>query len=115
MTDDTPIACSLGASELEQRLVAIARIGADSLVSRDLKDGRHLLRFRAGAASQAQLEEIVAAEAECCSFLDLSLSIDVDELVLSIAAPQDAQALADGLASTFGVEKAQADLGVSTE
>lgn len=102
MTDDTPNACSLGASELEQRLAAIAKIGADSLISRDLEDGRHRLRFRLGATSRARLEQIIAAEAKCCSFLDLSLSTDADVLVLSIAAPQDARALADGLAGAFG-------------
>jgi len=101
MADDTPVACTLGANELEQRLAAIAEIGADSLISHDLKDGRHLLRFRRGAASQGQLGEIVAAEARCCPFLDLSLCTDGDELVLSIAAPPDAQAVADGLADAF--------------
>jgi hypothetical protein len=101
MTDHAPIACSLGAGELEQRLAAIAEIGADSLISRDVDDRRHLLRFRAGAANRIKLEEIVAAEEECCSFLDLSLADEGGELVLSIAAPEDSQALADDLARAF--------------
>jgi hypothetical protein len=89
MSADEPIACSLGAADLEQRLVAIAAVG-------------HLLRFPADGATRRRLEEIVAAEAQCCAFLDLSLSEEGGELLLSIAAPRDAQAVADGFAAAFG-------------
>jgi hypothetical protein len=101
MTNDTPIACALGAGELKQRLATIAAIGADSLLSHDVEDGDHLLRFRASAETRQRLEEIVAAEAKCCSFLDLSLSDERGELILSITAPQEAQALAGELAAAF--------------
>lgn len=101
MTDQDPVACSLEAGALEQRLAAIAEIGADSLISRQAEDGRHLLCFPADAETRRRLEELIAAEAECCSFLDLSLDQEAGDLVLSIAAPRDAQALADGLAGAF--------------
>lgn len=101
MTDDTPIACSLDAGELEDRLALIAEIGAESLISREVDGGRHHLRFRASAATRTQLEKIVAAEEKCCSFLDLALTDEGEELSLSIAAPRDAQALADELAAAF--------------
>jgi AcrR family transcriptional regulator len=101
MTDPDPVACSLGGDALEERLAAIAEIGADSLISRHTESGRHLLCFRADAATRRRLEEIVAAEAECCSSLELSLDRKGDELVLAIAAPRQAQALADGLAGAF--------------
>jgi hypothetical protein len=106
MTDQDPFACSLDSGALEQRLAAIAEIGAESLISHRAEDGRHLLRFRADAATRTRLEEIVAAEAECCSFLDLSLGQEADELVLSVAAPRDAKALADGLAEAFARPRA---------
>jgi hypothetical protein len=99
--NDTAVACSLEANDLEQRLAAIAKIGSDSLLYRQFDGNRHLLGFRAGPTTRRRLEDIVAAEAKCCSFLDLSLSEKGEELVLSIAAPQDAQALADGLAGAF--------------
>ena len=101
MTDDTPIACSLGASDLEQRLAAIAEIGAGSLISHEVEEGCHLLRFRADADTRRRLEEIVVAEARCCSFLDLSLTDRGGELVLSVAAPGDGQRVADELAAAF--------------
>jgi hypothetical protein len=101
MTKDKPVACSLGASALEQRLAAIADIGAESLVSRETRGDQRLLRFRSSSKTRRRLEGIVAAEAECCSFLDLSLTEKDGELVLSIAAPEAGQSIADELAETF--------------
>lgn len=101
MTDPDPAACLLGAGALEERLTAIAAIGADSLISHRAEDERHLLCFRADAATRQRLGEIVAAEAECCSSLELSLTRKGDELVLTIAAPRQARALADGFAGAF--------------
>jgi hypothetical protein len=101
MTKDIAIACSLGDSELTQRLAAIAEVGTAALICHESKGDRHLLRFHSTAVVRAQLEEIVAAEAECCSFLDLSLREKRDELVLSIAAPEDRRAVAEELAKAF--------------
>jgi hypothetical protein len=101
MTKAIPIACSLGAGDLERRLVAVAEIGAVSLLSRETDGPRHLLRFRPDETTRKRLEEIVAAEAECCSFLDLRLNERDGELILSIAAPRDGQAMADELAAAF--------------
>lgn len=101
MTEGTPIACSLGASDLRQRLNEIAEVGTDSLIERSADGERHLLRFRSDAETRRRLEAIVAAEAKCCSFLGLSLEEQGGELVLSISAPQDGQPIADGLAAAF--------------
>ena len=99
--EENPPTCSLNSPDLQQRLAAIAEIGSNSLISRESQGDRHLLRFRAGGDTHRRLEAIVVAEAECCSFLDLTLIEESDELVLAIAAPADAQALADGLATAF--------------
>jgi hypothetical protein len=101
MTEALPIACSLGADDLEQRLADIAAVGDSRLVGREFDDGTHLLRFRPGAATRRRLEGIVAAEADCCSFLDLALEDRGTELVLKIAAPEDGQLIADQLAAAF--------------
>lgn len=101
MTDDTPVACSLGTGELAQRLAAIAEIGKSSLICRELEGGQNLLRFRASETTRRRLEDIVTAEAACCAFLDLSLSEEDDELLLTIAAAEDARVIADELARAF--------------
>jgi hypothetical protein len=98
---DRPIACTLNASDLQHRLAEIAQVGADGLSSQSVQDGRHVLRFRADDATHERLNAIVAAEADCCSSLDLALTEDGDELVLTIAAPSDARPLADDLARAF--------------
>jgi hypothetical protein len=101
VTDPQPIACTLGASDLSQRLDEIATLGADSLIAHELKDGAHTLRFRRDDETRHQLEGIVAAEARCCSFLDLSLSERDDDLVLAIAASEGGEQLAEALALAF--------------
>ena len=101
MAEETPIACSLEADDLQRRLAAIAELGAESLIAREADGGRHLLRFRAEPETRRRLEAIVAAEAECCSFLELSLQERGEELVLSIAAPRGGRPIADELAAAF--------------
>lgn len=101
MTDKPPIACSLGADGLQRRLGAIAAIGADSLISRELVGGRHRLRFRGGAETEALLAEIVAAEEACCPFLDLSLAEEAGEVILTIGAAAEGRAVAHQLAAAF--------------
>jgi hypothetical protein len=101
MAQELPVVCSLGADDLEQRIVAIGELGAESLVDRRQDGGRHLLRFRSDARTRERLEGIVRAERECCAFLDLTLEDEGDYVVLSVAAPEAGQATADGFAMAF--------------
>lgn len=101
MTKELPVVCSLGAGDLEQRLSMIAEIGAQSLIEHQQEGDRHVLRFRSDSRTRERLEAVIAAEAECCAFLDLSLEEDGDQLVLSVAAPETGQASADGFAMAF--------------
>ncbi len=82
MTDDSPIACSLGPRDLQIRLDEIAKLGRESLIAQETQGDRHLLRFRNSAETRRRLEALIAAEAQCCRHLDLSLTQDGDELVL---------------------------------
>jgi hypothetical protein len=107
MTNRTPSACSLGPSDLRQRLNTIAEIGADSLIGRGHDGDRHLLYFRSDRATRRRLEEIVTAEAECCAFLDLTLEDRGEELLLSVAAPRSEQVAADEIAAAFASESAR--------
>jgi hypothetical protein len=101
MTNPKPISCSLGAGDLRQRLDEIAEVGAASLIGREAEGGTHTLRFRPDPATRRRLEEIVAAEADCCSFLDLDLTERDGELILTLAAPEDGQPIANELAAAF--------------
>lgn len=105
MTDPKPIACTLGESDLSQRLDKIATLGAESLLRHEFKDDTHTLRFRRDDWTRRQLEEIVAAEARCCSFLDLSLGERDGELILALGAPAEGRSVADELASAFSATR----------
>ncbi len=102
MAEDQPIACSLGAGELQSRLDEIAALGAGHLIEQGLDGDRHLLRFRASPEARRRLESIVAAESKCCPFLELSLGEMDGELLLAIGAPKDGQPVAHELAAAFG-------------
>lgn len=107
MTKELPVVCSLGAGDLAQRLAAIAEIGAASLIDQRKEGERHLLRFRSDPLTRERLEGIIAAEAECCAFLDLSLEQDGEDLVLAVAAPESGQHTADAFAMAFAAGAAR--------
>jgi hypothetical protein len=103
---ELPIACSLDAAPLAERLAEIASIGADAALARERRDGRTLIHFRADGETRHRLEAIVTAEAECCPFLELELGREREALVLVISAPPGAEGLADELAAAFAPGKA---------
>lgn len=113
MTDPKPIVCTLGTSQLGQRLDQIAALGAESLLGHELKDGPHTLRFRRDDRTRHQLEEIVAAEARCCPFLDLSLGERDRDLILALDAPIEGRPVADELARAFLASADERQMGAS--
>src|SRR4051812_28952113 len=89
MPSELPIACSLSASELRERLADMSAIGESSLLAADVNGSRAVLRFRPGAGEQ--LAAIVAAEARCCPFLNMELDDAPDAVRLTIEAPAGAE------------------------
>jgi hypothetical protein len=94
-----PMACSLESGDLQRRIRAIESIGGAWLRSLELSDGRAVLRFE--PAARDALADIVAAEAECCPVLGLSMSDEPDGLVLTVEAPADAAAVLVDYVSRF--------------
>ena len=105
MTDPQPIACTLDEKALRQRLEQIAALGADALIAHEGMAGAHTLRFRCDEATRRQLEQIVDAEASCCSFLEFSIDERDGELILALDAPTEGRPVADGLASAFSATR----------
>ena len=105
MNDPDPIACTLGESDLRQRLDEIAALGAESLIGREETGEGCVLRFRNDESTRRRLEQIVAAEAECCSFLELEINERDQDLLLALAAPGDGRAVADELARAFSAKR----------
>jgi hypothetical protein len=120
---ELPLACSLDAASMADRLAEMRAIGRDAFLSADKWAGfvshgltnpahiaaegessggrRRVLRFRPGAETRRRLERIVAAEAECCPFLGLELREEPGALALAISAPEGAEPVVDGLVEAF--------------
>jgi hypothetical protein len=85
---------------LPARIEAIAALGRDHLRDVEVGPARALLRFDPDARTRLAL--IVAAEAECCAFLAMSLSDGPGAVTLAIEAPAAAEAVVHDLVTAFG-------------
>lgn len=102
MSADSPIACSLSAAEMSARLAEMAAVGSQALLSAATDDRGAVLRFRAGADIRGRLAAVVAAEAQCCAFLDLELRDEADAVTLTVTAPAGAEPVLADLVAAFG-------------
>lgn len=108
MTTNLPIACSLNADELSQRLAEMTAIGAHALIGVTTEPGRAVLRFAASNDVRQRLEQIVVAESACCAFMRFAVSEGVDAIVLTIEAPPGAELVTDDLVAAFNAGGAAA-------
>jgi hypothetical protein len=98
---ELPIACSLDAPDLRAREAELVRLGG-SLISVTSTNGAPVvLRFKPDRGTRAELDRIVAAEAECCPFLEMSVR-EGETLELTIDGPDDAAPVIAGLARAIG-------------
>jgi hypothetical protein len=101
MPTDLPIACSLTATELPTRLAEMRAIGGNALFDAERDGRRATLRFRATGDTHKRLSAIVAAESECCGFLEMTLAEQPQSIELAIVAPAEAEAVLDRLFAAF--------------
>ena len=86
---DLPIACSLDAADLRTRQAEYARLGRNLISTSSPATPPVVLRFKPDGRTRSELDRLVAAEAECCPFLAMSVS-DGEALELTIDGPEDA-------------------------
>lgn len=96
---ETPLACTLSTSALSERLASIRQFTSRSVLSHQLADRTLRLTYRLEA--KAELERIVAAERECCSFLEFELEGTPTSVVLTIQASEGGDADARWLFDQF--------------
>ena len=87
MSQPLPIACTLSAADRRARGAELRALGHDGLVDVTDEAGRAVLRFRPDPAIRERVEALVAAESECCAFLDFRLEHGAEATVLTISAP----------------------------
>jgi hypothetical protein len=105
MPSELPIACSLNARDLSARLAELADLGGAALIDARTEPTRAQLRFAAAAGVRARVEAIVAAESQCCAFLTMRVSDELDTVVLTIDAPEDAHLVLAELVDAFRSER----------
>lgn len=94
-----PIACTLGAGDMEQRLGWIAALNAASLRGHKRDDLRLRLSYEPDALEQVR--ELVRREEDCCAFLTFVVSEDASGVHLLIEAPEAARDAADMVFGPF--------------
>jgi hypothetical protein len=93
---ELPIPCSLDAARLQAREAELAALGR-SLISVSRPEGAPIaLEFTADQETRDRLDRIVAAEAECCPSLDMTVR-EGETLELTIDGPGDAAPVIAGL------------------
>lgn len=99
------IACTLGASDFKERIAGIRDLARRSL----RKSHRKPLQLELIYAPEAlaEVEDLVAKESDCCSFLDFDLQHDAAAVRLTITAPVEALPAADELFAHFAPELAR--------
>ena len=91
-----PIACSLEADDMGDRLAAWQEALARATTRETTPEG-YRLRFAADAVFAGQLAELAAREVECCAFFTFVVTVTTDGLALDVNAPADARPLLDDL------------------
>jgi len=101
MSRPLPIACTLSATDLGARGEELRALGGDGLVDATEDHGRAVLRFRPDPSVRERVEALVAAESECCTFLDFELEHGDDATVLTISAPNGGAEMVHELAAAL--------------
>jgi MerR family transcriptional regulator, copper efflux regulator len=95
--DPPPIACTLGASDLDQRLGDWQALLAQVTIRTEIEGGLRLT-FEPDVAAET-IARLAAAEQDCCRFFSFALTFDAGGTALEVRAPADGQAV---LTSLFG-------------
>ena len=101
---EIPVACTLDPAQMRQRGEDIRALGRAALSTVERGERHVVLRFRPGAEIREQVEEIVAAESECCAFLDFAIAHERDATVVTIVSPPDGAPVMHELADRFAAD-----------
>lgn len=89
---DTPIACTLDATETVDRTAAWSDV-LDRVVAREATDYGVRLQLPSDPALVGRVAELTVREADCCAFFAFAISVDHDGVWLDVAAPPDGLAV----------------------
>lgn len=101
-----PNVCTLNSSDFDQRVAGIRDLARRTLVASRRESFRLHLTYRLDAF--AEVEDLVAREAQCCAFLRFELRLEAGKVALTITAPASAPMAADELFAHFTNAKVRA-------
>ena len=99
MTSTETLACSLAGDELIQRLGEWAAV-ASRATSRHVEKGRIVSTYPPDEDILRRLRDLIAAEAECCSFMQFEVKEGPDEVEVELRVPDE---MSEALAVMLGL------------
>ena len=88
-----PVACSLTAGSLAERLAEWRAVKAEALISESAVGNTITARYAGREGVIERLRALVAAEADCCPSLVFDLAEEDDAIRLAVTTPGDARDL----------------------
>jgi hypothetical protein len=98
-TEAPPIACTLAPGAYKDRMAWIGALTRDALLGHQRRD--LVLDLRYAPEARERVREMVRNEQTCCSFLSFDLREELNEIRLTITAPESAREAADTLFEQF--------------
>jgi hypothetical protein len=86
MAMELPVACSLAGDDQAARVQRWRRLAARAFAGRQDIEAGLTLRFRALPGVAAELEQLAAAERDCCAFARWEITRAGEELTLAVTA-----------------------------
>src|ERR671938_1062526 len=90
-----PVACSLSAAEGAERAARWRAVLDTHLLSRTATTFGQRLAFPSDPEVSGELDALVAAERECCPFLELAVERFDDAVILDVSGPPDASEIVE--------------------
>jgi MerR family copper efflux transcriptional regulator len=88
---DLPIACTLNATELDDRLSTVEALRRDALAGQSEIPGGVRMHLRNAPGIEARVRKLAAAESRCCAFLSFRIETTEDEVLLDITGAPEAR------------------------
>jgi hypothetical protein len=101
---EIPIACTLDRAKMRQRGEDLRALGRAALTAVERGERHVALRFRPHPGIRERVEQLVAAESQCCAFLDFTITHERDATVVTIVSPPDGAPVMHELADRFSAE-----------
>ena len=95
--ESAPLACSLSGADAGTRQAEWDALVGRAVVTRSQVTGGMRVTLAPRPGVREELERLVAAERECCPFLDLRVDDSAGALALTVTAPPDAAPLIEAL------------------